>query len=342
MAGMNEPLDILITLPLAENLAARIQAVSPRIQIHQVKAAKAEDIPADTWATAEVLYTARVLPPPEQAANLRWIQFHYAGIDHVREAPILKRPGLTATTMSGASASQVGEFIVMMLLALGHRLPEMIDQQHKASWPKDRWERYSPQELRASTVGIVGYGSIGRQVARLLNGFGTRVFAAKRDLRHPEDEGYIPTDQGDPAGEYVHRLYPAEALRSMAKESDYLVVTVPLTPQTRGLINAEVFDVMKPTAFLVDVSRGGVVDHTALLAALRDHKIAGAALDVFPEEPLPADNALWKLPNAIVSPHIAGITPFYDERAVDLFIENLQRYLDGGPLLNPFNVERGY
>ena len=230
----------------------------------------------------------------------------------------------------------------MMMLALGHKLPEMLDQQRKASWPKDRWERFSPMELRASTVGIVGYGSIGRQAARLLHGFGARVFATKRDLRHPEDTGYIPEDQGDPTGDFVHRLYPAEALHSMAKDCDFLVITTPLSPGTRGLINEEVFEIMKPNALLIDISRGGVVDHTALIAALREHKIAGAALDVFPEEPLPADNPLWKMPNVILSPHISGNTPFYDERAMDLFAENLRRYLEGRPLLNPFNIEAGY
>jgi phosphoglycerate dehydrogenase-like enzyme len=339
---MDEPIDVLITIPFAEELVARLQAVSPRLHIRLVKASKADEIAPELWATVEVLYTARILPPPDLVPNLRWIQFHFAGVDHAREAPILRKPGVVATTMSGASASQVGEYILMMLLAFSHRLPDLIEHQRRGVWPKDRWERFSPLELRNATVGIVGYGSIGRQTARLLYAFGARVLANKLHGRHPEDQGYTVEGQGDVGGDYIHRLYPAEALRSMARECDFLVISVPLTPRTAGMIDATVFDAMKPTAYLIDISRGGVVNHTDLIAALKDRRIAGAALDVFPEEPLPADSPLWKLPNVILTPHISGNTPFYDERAINLFIENLRRYLAGEALLNQFNPELGY
>jgi phosphoglycerate dehydrogenase-like enzyme len=339
---MDEPIDVLITLPISEELIGRLQAISPRLHIRQIRASKAEEISPEVWLTVEVLYTARVLPPPELAPNLRWIQFHFAGIDHAREAPILRKPGVIATTMSGASASQVAEYVLMMLLAFGHRLPDLMDHQRRGVWPKDRWERFSPQELRASTVGIVGYGSIGRQVARLLHPFGAKVLASKLDARHPEDRGYFVEGLGDASGDLVHRLYPAEALRSMARECDFLVVCVPLTPKTQGSINAEIFEAMKPTACLIDISRGGVVNHADLIAALKERRLAGAALDVFPEEPLPPDSPLWKMPNVIVTPHISGNTPFYDQRAVELFAANLRRYLSGEPLLNQVNLELGY
>ena len=301
-----------------------------------------DEIPNEIWARTEILYTDRILPAPNLAPSLRWIQFHFAGVDHARDALILRKPGVTATTMSGASASQVGEYILMMLLAFSHRLPDLIDHQRRGVWPKDRWERFSPVELRSSTVGIVGYGSIGRQVARLLYPSGAKVLANKLDGRHPEDPGYTIDGLGDVGGDYIQRLYPSEALRSMAKECDFLVICVPLTPRTQGLINADVFDSMKPSAYLIDISRGGVVNHTDLIAALKERRIAGAALDVFPEEPLPADSPLWKLPNVFVSPHISGNTQFYDERAVDLFVANLRHYLAGEPLLNPVNTELGY
>jgi len=128
----------------------------------------------------------------------------------------------------------------------------------------------------------------------------------------------------------------------MIKECDFVIVTTPLTPETRDLIGAEEFEAFKPGAFLIDVSRGGVVNHQALLTALKEKKIAGAALDVFTEEPLPEDSPLWKMPNVIVTPHIAGTSPFYDARAADLFAENLHRYLAGLPLYNRINLERGY
>lgn len=337
-----DDIEVLITLPFNEKLVGRLREISPRLHIIVQKANKAEEIPPEIWSRVEVLYTQRVLPPAEMAPRLRWVQFHWAGVDHLIHEPILKKPDLIATTLSGAAASQVAEYVLMMLLALGHRLPDMIASQKRAEWPKDRWERFSPRELRHSTVGIIGYGSIGRQVARLLVNFGATVLATKRDAMHPEDYDYIPEGMGDPNGDFVHRLYPAEALRSMLKECDFIVVTVPKTPATTNLIGAEELAVVKPSAYLVDVSRGGIVDHNALISALKDHRLAGAALDVFPEEPLPSDSPLWKLPNVIITPHISGNTPYYDERAVEMFAANLQRYLAGLPLYNRIDPERGY
>jgi phosphoglycerate dehydrogenase-like enzyme len=339
---MSEPVNVLITVQFPEKLISKLNAVSPRLRILASKAKKPEEISDEEWGKIEVLYTSRILPSPQQAPNLRWIQFHYAGIDHAVDAPILNKDDLVATTLSGGSASQMAEYVLMMLLSLGHRLPEMINTQKSAEWPKDRWERFSPQELRQSVVGIIGYGSIGRQVARLLAPFGAQVLAAKRNAMHPEDAGYMPDGQGDPQGDFVHRLYPPQAVKSMIKACDFVVVTVPLTEETRGMIDAEVFEAFKPTAFLIDVSRGSVVDHGALLDALKGKKLAGAALDVFPEEPLPVDSPLWKMPNVLITPHIAGNTAFYDERAIELFAENLDRYLSGLPLYNRYQPELGY
>ena len=339
---MNDPIEVLITLPLPESLINRLGEISPRLKFTVHKASKPEDVPAETWARAEILYTARVLPNPDWVPNLRWIQFHWAGVDHVINDPILLQPDLVATTLSGASATQVAEYIVMMALAMGHHMPELVAYQKRAEWPRDRWERFTPHELRDSTVGLVGYGSIGRQTARLLVSFGATVLATKRDVKHPQDFDYAPENLGDPAGDFVHRLYPAEALRSMLKECDFVAITLPKSAGTLNLIRAEELEAMKPSAYLIDISRGGIVDHSALLAALKDRKIAGAALDVFPEEPLPADSPFWKLPNVLITPHISGITSQYDERAIEMFSANLQRYLAGQALFNRIDPERGY
>jgi phosphoglycerate dehydrogenase-like enzyme len=191
-------------------------------------------------------------------------------------------------------------------------------------------------------VGIIGYGSIGRQIARLLQTFGAKVLATKRDIRHPEDTGYTVEGLGDPAGDLVNRLYPPQALGSMLKECDYDVVTLPRTKETRGLLGAKELAAFKPGAYLVDISRGEIVDHNALIPLLRERKIAGAALDVFPVEPLPADSVLWKLPNVIITPHIAGFSPQYDERAAELFAQNLHRYLDQLPLYNRMDLSLEY
>jgi phosphoglycerate dehydrogenase-like enzyme len=137
-------------------------------------------------------------------------------------------------------------------------------------------------------------------------------------------------------------MYPPEALRSMVSLCDFLVLTVPLSAATRGMVSAEIIDAMKPSAYIVDISRGGVVDHGALLEALKTEKLAGAALDVYPVEPLPDSSPLWELPNVILSPHIAGSSALYDERAVDLFAENLFRYLSDRSLLNLYDPDLKY
>ena len=339
---MNKPVEVLITLPFTDEIVNSLSNVSPRLKITVVKARKPDEISAEIWGRTEVLYTSRVIPSPEQAPKLRWIQFHWAGIDHALEAPILRQPETQVTTLSGASASQMAEYAVLMMLALGHKLPELSACQRRSEWATDRWDRFNPFELRLSTVGIVGYGSVGRQLARLLHTFGAKVLATKRDAMHPEDSGYTPEGLGDPNGDLAHRLYPPQAIRSMLKECDFVVVTVPLSPQTRGLLGPEEMAALKPSAYLIDISRGGVVDSNALLNALRDRKIAGAALDVFAEEPLPPDSPFWKLQNVILTPHIAGYSPHYDDRAASLFAENLQRYISGLPLYNLIDLERGY
>jgi phosphoglycerate dehydrogenase-like enzyme len=340
---MYEPIEVLIAQPFPERLITRLRKISPRLHITVQKASNYEDIAPEIWERTQILYTGIVLPPSDKVApNLKWIQFHWAGIDHILNSPLLQKPGIAITTLSGSNASQVAEHILMMILAFGHHLPELMDYQRKAEWPEDRWKRFSPIEVRDSTVGIIGYGSIGRQLARLLQPFNANVLATKRDAMHPQDNDYIPDGQGDPEAEFVQRLYPGMALRSMLKECDFISVSVPKTTQTLNLLSAPEFEVIKPRAFIIDVSRGGVIDHEVLIEALKERKIAGAALDVFPEEPLPVNSPLWKLPNVFITPHISGITSDYDQRAVEMFATNLQRFLAQAPLLNLFDLQRGY
>jgi phosphoglycerate dehydrogenase-like enzyme len=335
-------IETLITVPFTEPLINRLQGVSPKLNITSFLASRAEDIPPEIWAQTEILYTATILPDPEQAPALRWIQFHFAGIDRYVDMPIVQQEGMLVTNISGAAVSQMAEYVVSMMLALGRKIPALLASQKKSEWPKDRFERFSPFELRGKTVGIVGYGSIGRQVARLLQPFGVTVLATKRNAKQPLDRDYSIEGMGDPQGDFVKRLYPAQALRSMLKECHFVVVTIPLTAQTHGLLDAGALAALRPGAYLIDVSRGGIVDPAGLLEALKSGQLAGAALDVFPEEPLPLSSPLWQLPNAIITPHISGSSPAYNERAVDLFSENLHRYLGGLPLYNLFDPRRGY
>ena len=339
---MNNLIEVLITIPFSDAQIASLRNISPRLNITVAQGRKPEDIPLETWNRTEVLYTDRVLPPPAHVPNLNWIQFHSAGIDFAVESPLLKMPGIVATTLSGAAAIQVAEYAVMMMLTLGHRLLDLLALQARSEWPRDHWERFLPQELSGSTVGLVGYGSLGRQIAHVLQPFGATILATKRDVMHPQDTDYTVDRLGDPQGDYFHRLYPIQALRSMLKECDFIVDTLPLTPETRNRIDAEMLEVVKPTAFVIDLSRGGIVNQAALIAALQEHRLAGAALDVFTEEPLPPTSPLWSMPNVIITPHLSGVSPHYDERAVTLFGENLNRYLVGLPLYNRFDPQKGY
>lgn len=336
------PVEVLVTIPFSETLTNQLSAISPKINLTAIAAQKASEIPAEIWARTEVLYTGHVLPEPEQVPALRWVQFHFAGIDRYIDEPVLQRKDLQITTLSGAAAPQVAEYVLAMMLALGHKLPDLLASQKKSEWPKDRFERFLPFELNGKTIGIIGYGSIGRQIAHLLQPFGVTILATKRNGFDPRDEGYVVEGTGDPQGDLVHRLYPPQALRSMLKECHFIVVTVPMTAETNNIVNAAIFDALKPGSYLIDVSRGGVVNHNDLLDAIKNNKLAGAALDVFPEEPLPRSSPLWQNPNIIISSHISGGSEYYKERAAALFAENVLRYLSGLQLYNLFNRERGY
>jgi len=338
----NKALKILITVPFSEEHIADLSEVSPDLQIDYRVVRHPEEIPDEVWEQVEILYTRRVLPKPDQAPNLRWIQFHYAGVDQSLGAPILQNPDLVATSLSGAAAPQVAEHALTLMLALGHHMPEILNLQQQRSWSNERWTEHPPQELNFSTVGIVGYGSIGRWLAQLLQPLGATVLATKRDAMHPEDSGYSFKDIGDQTGDLVSRLYPPQAFRAMISECDYVVITVPLTAETGNMIGDREFDVMKSSAFLVDVSRGSVINQNSLITALKEGKIAGAALDVFAEEPLPENHPLWNLPNIIITPHIAGYSARYNERAVTLFALNLDRYITKHPLHNVIDIQRGY
>ena len=334
--------EVLIAVTFPEPLLERLRAVSPRLRVHHHPSRSFQELPEGLLSEVEVLYTSRRLPDPDVVPELRWIQFHTAGVDRQASHPLVNSESVIVTTMSGASAPQMAEFVLLSILALGRRLLLMLEDQRSRRWAQDRFDRFTPTDLRGSTVGIVGYGSIGRETARLCRAFGAEVLATKRDLMRIEDEGYHLDGLGDARADLVDRLYPPQALGSMVSLCDFLVVTVPLTSETRGMLHEGIFKKMKPGAYLIDVSRGGVVDHSALVEALQDKRIAGAALDVYPVEPLPETSLLWDMPNVILSPHVAGSSKYYFERAAGLFSANLHRFLTEQPLLNRYHPDRGY
>ncbi len=335
----NETINVVVTAPFPDSMMQQVRDISPRLNVERLTGV----VPDKTWANAEILYSGRGVPTPEQAPRLRWIQLYSAGANHMLKEPIIQSDNVEVTTASGIHATAMSEFCLAMMLAFVYKLPKLLQQQARSEWNDDRQTAFNPVPLRGQTLGIVGYGSIGRELARAADALGMTVLATKRDAMHPADEdSYHEAGTGDPEGEIPLRLYPPQALASMARECDFLAITTPLTDATRHMVDAAVWKAMKTTAVLVNVARGAVVDEVALIETLQAHRIGGAALDVFEQEPLPADSPLWKLDNVIVAPHIAGSFSTYDEKGALLFAENLERYLDGQPLLNRVQRERGY
>ena len=339
----SSPIDVLITVPFSDVLLERLQSISQYLNITVQPADSVGDIQVERWARAEILYTDKVLPEPAMTKNLKWVQLHWSGVELLEGKTLLtEAEQMVFTTLSGAWSSHVAEYALMTLLSLGRQLPVLIKNRGKSGGPHAIQIQETPVELRGSVVGIVGYGSIGREVARLLKPFGCSLLATKRDAMNPVDGGYCVEGQGDPKGDLFDRLYPAEALHSMLCDCDLVVVAVPSTESTRRLIDESALGVLKNTACLVNVSKRNVIDETALLNALQQHRLAGAALDVFSEEQFSGDHPFWKLPNVIITPQAAGNSALYHLRAMDLFIENCKRYLAGLPLFNQIDHERGY
>jgi phosphoglycerate dehydrogenase-like enzyme len=335
-------ISVLMTQEFPSLILDRMKTVSPHLEIQVEQIIEVKDLPDDQWEEVEILYTAGVLPDPDQVPNLNWVQLHTFGVEPFSGHPMMKSE-IKITNLSGANATQMAEYALMSMLAMGHRLQPMLDARLSGElWSGDFRKRFRPQELRGSTVGIVGYGSVGREIGRLCHEAGAQILAIKRDLRNVEDEGFILPGVGDPRAEIPLRIYPPTALASMAAECDFLVVAVPLTSQTRGLVGKEVFEKMKSSAYLVDISSGSVLNHGALVEALNEKRFAGVALDVFPIEPLPETSPLWGMPNVIITPRIAGNSRHSGERAAEVFIENLRRYISGDRLLNLYDPKRGY
>ncbi len=334
---------LLSTLRFDDDLLARIRGVSDRVEVTQVACHNDREV-ADVLgehADVEVLYAFHV---PHQvldlARRLRWLQLHSAGADHLLDHPIM-RSEVPITTTSGIHATPIAEYVFATILAYRWQVPRWTHCQREREWPSGRWKLYARPELRGSTLGILGYGSIGREVGRLGRAFGMRVLALRR-TEGTLELGYAVDGTGDPDGTMPDRFYASDAVLEMLAECDYVVVALPLTEATKGSVGELELRAMKPTAYLVNIARGAVVDESALIRALREGWIGGAGLDVFEQEPLPQDSPLWDAESALLSPHVAGFTPCYDARAVALFTENLARYLDGRPLLNLVDKARGY
>jgi phosphoglycerate dehydrogenase-like enzyme len=255
------------------------------------------------------------------AKRLRLLQMTGAGVDALLPAPDLP-PEVQVANARGIHAGQMSEYALGMMLALARRLPRALEQQRRREW-----RVFGARRLEGKTLGILGLGAIGETLAEKARALGMRVVATRRS--------------GAPSP-HADRVLPPEATAEVVAEADFLVVVLPLTPETRGLLGRELLAALKPSAVLVDMARGGIVDEAALVELLRAGRIEGAALDVFAEEPLPPTSPLWDAPNAILTPHHAGISADYVERVAEIFVENIGRLERGEPLRNAVDRERGY
>ncbi len=331
---MDSTIPVLLTTRFSQESLAELGAISPRLQIRQQPVTHdREDITAFLDGTEEILYC--MVPPRDltRAPKLKWVQLHWAGVDHLRQHPIWDTD-LIVTTTSGIHAVPIGEFTFALLLALARKIPKMALLQERAEWLRNRWETLSGLELHGKTIGIVGYGSIGREIGRIAKyGFHMRVLAMRRTMQNPRRR-YSEPGVGDPEGRIPERWFAPSEITEMVAQCDVLALAAPATDETLNLIGEAQLRAMKPHALLVNIARGELVDDRALVIALKEGWIAGAGLDAYAIEPLPRGHPFWRMDNVIVSPHVASATGKYNDRAATLFAENLRRYLAGLPLLN--------
>ncbi len=256
--------------------------------------------------------------------GVRWLHTASAGVDHVITPEVKAKPGLLLTDSGPAFAIAMGEFVLTWMLMVAHRMPEIIAQQQSRTW---KW--VTQEELHGQTVGIIGLGPIGQGIAARCKAFGMRTIGFRR--------------RSEPVPDVDRTLTGPEGMDTLLRESDWVVIAAALTGETRSLLGATQFGQMKPTARLINIARGGLVDEPALINALQSGAIAGACLDVFAQEPLPLDNPLWNLPNVLISPHTSpGWTAGLRERQIEIFLSNLEKYVCGEEMAGVVDIGRGY
>ncbi|WP_456272728.1 D-2-hydroxyacid dehydrogenase [Bacillus sp. AK031] len=255
---------------------------------------------------------------------LRWIQTWSAGVDSMPLA-IMQESGIHVTSANGVHAYPISETIFALMLGLTRKIHTYVRNQAEKTWAHSGLKL----EIHEKTIGIIGVGAIGRETAKIAKAFGMKTLG----IRHSGKD----TD-------YVDEMYKTDQMANVLPRCDYVVVTVPLTAETKGMFGEEEFDLMKPSAFLINIGRGETINEDALISALKSGSIAGAGLDVFAKEPLEENSPLWGMENVIVTPHTAGSTEYYTKRVIeDIFIPNLKEYITGGtPPKNLVDYQKGY
>ncbi|MET3804118.1 phosphoglycerate dehydrogenase-like enzyme [Nakamurella sp. UYEF19] len=354
------PVRYLSTLRFDDAFLQRLQSLSPRLEVEQITADEVADVPAETWAQIDILHTSGVIPSAELAPRVRWVQLDTSGADHLRGHPIWDAD-VAITTLGGVGPVSMAEYVLFGLLGMAHRLPALVQAGRSGSWPQNRLAAvlFTPARIRGTTMTIVGYGRIGQEVARLAAPFGIRVVGLSRSgsVKSVDDryDGRATNDR--PAALAVRELLPHQEIGWEGDEvlvagidrlddalplTDWLVVVVPRTPETFHLLDASCFQRLPSGAVLINASRGGIVDESALLAALRRGQLAGAVLDVFESEPLAPQSFWWSEPGVFITPHVAGRAADYAAHVEHIVTENLTRFLAGRPMTNVLDRERGY
>ncbi len=319
----------------------RIQAAAPGTRLVNLSAEGLADGPLDDvevllrgWLSSEAF--DRLLA---RAPGLRWVHSATTGVERAL-TPAAQERGIVITNARGVFSRPIAEYVLMMILAVSRRLPQLMELQRERTW-----QPLEGQELRDVTVGIVGLGSIGRAVGDLAGAFGCRVIATRRHVELGS-LGPAATDADEvrvsPDGVAPWRVVRPDALPELLAESDFVVLAAPLTAETEGMIDAAALAAMKPGAWLINIARGGLIDEDALLYALRNGPIGGAVLDTFRQEPLGGSSAFYDLPNVILTPHTSWSSGRVLDRSVDLFCDNLRRFAVGEPLLNVVDPAAGY
>ena len=326
---MRTPL-LMLSERMLQQLGPRLRESHPALALVSIESAVAEqrrDIDA-VFISREVTgaSTKHEVHPELQACydlmlantGLRWVHIHSAGADRPVYQALLQR-GVQVSTSSGANARVVAAMALAGVLALNKRFPMLWAQQQKREWVPLLGPDRMPRDLPGQTATVVGWGPIGQEIARLLQALGLQVQAVRTQA------------QADEAGVRMVRF---EDMHAALGHSDWLILACPLTPRTQGLVNARLLQALPAGAQLVNVARGEVVVQDDLVRALRSGQLAGALLDVFEHEPLPADSPLWGLPQVIITPHAAGHSDGNAARVQQMFLDNLQRWLAGQPLLH--------
>lgn len=320
---------LLITVPWDQEHLLRVRQAFPQVDF---QTALSEDAILQAIRDADVVFGELSREAVLKAEKLRWIQCHGAGVNKLVAIPELVASDIVVTNTSGAHAPTIAEHFFGGLLALTRRLPDLyLAQQNKEWLNSSEWANRIgrlPVSLVGMTLGVVGLGNIGRAIAERAHAFQMRVIAVDMlDVPQPP---------------YLAEFWHVDQLPRLLQQSDVVVVTAPGTPQTANLLSREMLSLMKPTAFLGVLSRGGIVDEDALATMLSEGRLAGAVMDVFQKEPLPTDSRLWDTPNLILTPHCSGKSEQTTAAATSILIENLASYLAEKPLKNVVRKDIGF